>query len=283
LSVLESSTDIQIFNNVITTTNSNSDLELRASGTGSIWLQQLAFNTNTVSTASANITLSPLENVEIFSTGAVILPKGSTLQRTNTTGDIRFNTDADVFEAHGLASTITFNGVYSSDRRTRVLAHPTNDTLLFTVNQTQVGLISNDAFSLPKLQVNNLSLDNNIIASIAPNSDIELQFNGTGELVIDNLSIKDNLIKNNGATLVLASTGFGYSKIATTNGAVFPTGTVAQRPVNDPELGDTRFNTDDEVLEVWDGSTYIVAAGTSATISAAEFNDLVLEYTLILG
>jgi hypothetical protein len=283
LSVLESSTDIQIFNNVITTTNSNSNLELRASGTGSIWLQQLAFNTNTVSTVSTNITLSPLENVEIFSTGAVVLPKGSILQRTNTTGDIRFNTDDAVFEAHGLASTITFNGVYSSDRRTSVLAHPTNDTLLFTVNQTQVGLVSNDAFSLHKLQVNNLSLDNNIIASTVPDSDIELQFNGAGELVIDNVSVKDNFIKNNGASLILVNTGNGYSKIAANNGVVFPTGTVAQRPIIDPELGDTRFNTEDEVLEVWDGSTYIAAAGTSSSITASEFNDIVLEYSLILG
>jgi hypothetical protein len=285
LEVLESSTDIQIFDNVITTTNSNSNLELRANGSGSIWLQQLAFNTNTISTPNTNITFSPAENIEISATGAVVLPTGTTLQRTNITGDIRFNTTDNIFEAYGLSSTITFNGIYSSNRRTNVLAHPTNNTLLFTVNQTQVGSISANSLTLHALQVNDLFLNNNAITTNVSNSDLEFRMNGAGELVIDNLSIKDNLIKNNGTALVLASTGFGYTKLASVNGAVFPSGTVAERPAPEtpPQTGDTRFNTDDNVLEVWDGSTYIVAAGTSSTISESEFNDLVLEYTLILG
>jgi hypothetical protein len=44
-----------------------------------------------------------------------------------------------------------------------------------------------------------------------------------------------------------------------------------------------RWNTEIEVLETWDGNTYISAAGNAATISAAEMDDLILEYTLIFG
>lgn len=63
---------------------------------------------------------------------------------------------------------------------------------------------------------------------------------------------------------------------------VIPAGTTAEQPAS-PEVGTTRWNTDETILEVWDGSTFITAAGSSATISAAEMEDLILEYTLIFG
>ena len=43
------------------------------------------------------------------------------------------------------------------------------------------------------------------------------------------------------------------------------------------------FYTENDVLEVWDGTTFITAAGTSASIGASEMDDLILEYTLIFG
>jgi hypothetical protein len=283
LEMLESSTDIQIFDNVITTTNSNSNLELRTSGTGDITLEALRLNSSGITTISADITISANDTVIVSTTGAVTVPAGTTAQRTDVVGDIRFNTADGVFEARGQTSTITFNGVYSSDRRTRVLAHPTNNTVLFTVNQIPVGSITTTGLTIHGIQVNDISLDTNRITTTVSNSNLELIPDGIGELVIDNLSIKDNFIKNVSTPIVIANTGFGYSKLGTVGGTVFPSGTEAERPVLPPQTGDTRFNTDDEVLEVWDGSTYIIAAGATATISSAEFNDLVLEYTLILG
>jgi cytoskeletal protein CcmA (bactofilin family) len=285
LEMLESSTDIQIFDNVITTTNSNSNLELRTNGAGDISLQDLKFNGSRIRTSSANITIDANNTVIVSATGALIVPVGTTAQRTNILGDIRFNTTDSVFEAKGQTNTITFNGVYSSDRRTNVLAHPTNNTLLFAVNQTLVGTIAASGLTIHEIQIDDILLDANRIATTVSNSNLELRSDGTGELVIDNLSIKDNFIKTASTPIVIASTSFGYTKLETTIGAVFPTGTTSERPAPEtpPQTGDTRFNTTDEVLEVWDGSTYIIAAGTSSTISESEFNDLVLEYTLILG
>jgi hypothetical protein len=285
LEMLESSTDIQVFDNVITTTNSNSDLELRTNGTGDITLEALRFNGSRIRTTSTNITIGANDTVIVSATGALTIPVGTTVQRTNVLGDIRFNTTDSVFEARGQTNTITFNGVYSSDRRTSVLAHPTNNTLLLTVNQTSVGTVAATGLTIHAVQTDDILLDTNRIATTVSNSNLELRSDGSGELVIDNLSIKDNFIKNASTPIVVTNTGFGYTKIAGAVGVVFPTGTDAERPAPEtpPQLGDARFNTDDEVLEVWDGSTYIAAAGTSSTISETEFNDLVLEYTLILG
>ena len=64
-------------------------------------------------------------------------------------------------------------------------------------------------------------------------------------------------------------------------------GTTGERPAGlgkpNPELGDTRWNTTIGVLETWNGTEYISAAGVSAAISQAEFDDLLLEYTIIFG
>jgi hypothetical protein len=37
------------------------------------------------------------------------------------------------------------------------------------------------------------------------------------------------------------------------------------------------------LLETWDGATYVTSAGVAAAITAEEFDDLLLEFTLIFG
>jgi cytoskeletal protein CcmA (bactofilin family) len=284
LEELESSTDIQIFDNVITTTNSNSNLELRGAGTGSVYLQTLEFSGNTIgSEATPDSTPTDItfttDVVDIDSTGSLQIPVGST--ELATQGSIKYDSTSGLFEGFN-SSVITLTGVYSDDRKTSVTAHPTNNTILFEVDETQVGYVDNTGLTIHGLQVDDISVDSNIISTTVSNSDLELRSPGTGELVIDNTSIIDNSIKNNSAALVLANTGFGKVKINNTFGLVFPHGSTADRAPS-PEIGDTRWNTDIEILETWDGNQYITAAGTSATISESEFNDLLLEYTLIFG
>lgn len=329
LEELESSTDIKIFDNVITTTNSNSNLELRANGIGDVALQDLKFNQSVIKTDLTDITLSPANNVLINSTGALRIPVGTTDEillaeiitttldggTSDTTsqdildggnalttfsnsitydgddaegepnpdpGTLRFNSEELLYQGFN-GGTVSFNGVYSDNRLTSVTAHPTNNTVDFTVNGISAGTVDNQEFSMNGLQVENININNNTITTNVSNSDLELRTGNTGELAIDNLSLVDNQIKNNGSNIVIANTGRGYVKIDSVGAATVPTGTVSERPVTDPEVGDTRFNTDDEVLEVWDGSTYIAAAGTSSAISESEFSDLIFEYTLIFG
>ena len=75
-----SSTDIEIFDNVITTTNSNSNLELRASGTGFVALQDILVKDNTISTLTDTLILQNA-NAVISATGSMQIPNGSSLQR----------------------------------------------------------------------------------------------------------------------------------------------------------------------------------------------------------
>jgi hypothetical protein len=280
----ELSSDIQLFDNVITTTNSNSNLELRTSDNSNIDLQNLIVNNDIISTDTNDININVAGVLNLNSTGAFKVPVGSTAERQVVSNSFRFNNTDSVFEAFNNNNrVISFNGVYSSNRRTSLLAHPTDNTIDVTVQNIQVGTLDSNGLSIHGLDVDDILVNNNSIRTNVSNSPLELRTNGTGDLVIDNISINTNTITNTvDSVFELNNTLYGKVKFAS-NGAVrIPSGTSAERPPT-PEVGMTRWNTENELLEVWDGSTFITAAGTSATLSQEEMDDLVLEYTLIFG
>jgi len=295
---IELSTDIQFEDNYITTTNSNSDLELRAAGSGKVFLQELDFKQNTIGVVGSgvdstllNITLAPSEDLVVNSTSALTLPIGDSLDRKNVVGDIRFNNFDNIFEGTGTTgNTVSLDGVYSSNRLTSVTADPTSNNIRFVINgaaslldsSNLVGEVTGEGLTIHGLQVDDILLDNNTITTNVSNSDLDLAANGTGELVLDNLSLKDNVIKDNQNNLIIKHTRFGHAKVAGTFGVVIPSGTTVT-PIPDPQIGDTRWNTINNVLETWNGTQYVVATGTQAAISQSEFDDLLLEYTIIFG
>ena len=343
--IFDISGQIIIQDNFITTTESNSDLDLRAAGTGSTTLNNIFINANTLGTTldSLPLRLAPTENLILTSTSALQIPVGTTAQRVeapadevdefldggvalnsgnildggnaNTifgsgdiiynsggailvragnVGEIRFNTDDAVFEGTS-NETITFGGVYSSDRQTSVTADPNSNNIRFIVEGAEnpldsaslVGEVTGSGLSIHGVQVDDISINNNIIS---PTADLDLILDSsiTNELDIDNISIIGNSINNlsiDSSNIVFKQTGFGKSKVSGTFGVVIPSGTTAQQPEDStpPEVGDTRWNTDNTVLETWDGDQYVVAAGTADAIGPAEFDNLLLEYTLALG
>ena len=279
----ELSSDVQLFDNVITTTESNSNLELRTTDNSNILLQDIYVNADTFSTASSNIDLNATNLINITATGAIKIPVGTTLERQTVDSGIRFNSTNNVFEAFRDNNAITFNGVYSSNRNTSLVSHPTNDIINVNIKSVAVGSINSNGLSIHGLEVDDVFINQNIISTNVSNSDLDLRSNGSGKLLLDNININDNTITNTvDSVFELNNTLYGKVKFAS-NGAVrIPSGTNAERP-STVETGMTRWNTENELLEVWDGSTFITAAGTSATLSREEMDSLVLEYTLIFG
>ena len=122
----------------------------------------------------------------------------------------------------------------------------------------------------------------NKISGLQSNEDIEL-LPDTGITRIENTRWQTNTITNlNNDSLKFQSTGIGYLKFDGTNGIILPVGTDLQRPVS-PELGDTRWNTDQEYLECFDGTVYVVATGGGISVTQELMEDLGNIYTLILG
>ena len=82
--------------------------------------------------------------------------------------------------------------------------------------------------------------------------------------------------------LKIATTGTGYYRFAGTNAMLIPAGSDATRPPS-PEIGDTRWNTDQGYLECFDGSVYVVATGGGIEVTTDIMEDLGHVYTLMLG
>lgn len=76
-------------------------------------------------------------------------------------------------------------------------------------------------------------------------------------------------------------TGTGYLRLVDNNGFLIPAGTSAQR--QELAVGITRWNTEVEYLECWDGTVWQVATGGGAVVTEAAMEELGRLYSLILG
>ena len=122
----------------------------------------------------------------------------------------------------------------------------------------------------------------NKISGIQSNEDIEL-LPDTGITYIERTSWQDDTITNlNNTPLTFASTGIGYTRFMGDNGILIPAGNTAEQRLG-AELGETRWNTDLEYLECFDGTVWVVSTGGGETVTAAFMEDLGNVYALILG
>jgi hypothetical protein len=280
--------DIEINDNYITTTVGNNNLILNGNSTGGPRLEKLKFNSTTLSTESNNdnIILSvPAGSLLIDANTALKIPVGTTVNRpTLTQGELRFNTTENLFRGYSTA-TVTFAGVYSADRLTRVLAHPTNNTIGFTTNNSLAVTVSSTGFAVNALAVDNLLFDNNTVASTSTNADITLDANGSGYIKIGDIAIESNEFLNldTSSPIILQNTSSGYVKFAGTTGIAIPSGDVASRPLN-PETGDMRWNTELSEAEVFNGVNYQALSGSGGDVlSAEEVQEETNLWALVLG
>ena len=283
--------DILIDDNFITTTLSNSDLELRANGTGSIIIDTFSINDTTI-TSSGDFNITPGSNlVNINATGALTLPTGTTLERpTVATGQIRYNTDLTRFEGYNGTNWINLKGVEDLDGDTKVTAEITegaNDGVIrFYTQGSVVATINSTRLTVPLVDVDDIRIDGNVIETITPNTDLELSANGTGSVNFDNFAFKDSTITNTvtNSITTFESTGNGYVKFGGSYGIVLPIGTSGERPpIGYTETGQMRFNTQDSRVEIWDGQNWVSVAGSGSGITRGDAEEIALATVLVLG
>ena len=280
--------DILVDDNYITTTTSNSDLELRANGTGSIVIDTFDINTATIST-SGDFTIQPGNGVlAIDGVGSVKLPVGGTGDRpTADAGQIRFNSDLSRFEGYNGSNWIQLNGVQDVDGNTKITAELTegaNDNIIrFYVDGSVVADINDSRLDTGRVTVDDIQVDGNVISTVTADTDLELSANGTGSVVFENFAFKDNKITNtaSGAITTFEVTGNGYFEFTDPYGVVLPVGGNATRPTG--VTGMVRYNTDDERVELYDGTSWVSVAGASGGISFADAENIAIEKVLIFG
>ncbi len=283
--------DVIVKDNYIATTVSNSNLELRANGTGYIVLEEFNVNANVISSnSSSDVVLQPGTGkvVTISSNQSLIIPVGNTAERpTAQSGMIRFNSQMGRYEGYDGVNWIKLSGVGDLDETTYITAELTpganDDTIRFYNNNVLTADLTSARLQVPRVEVDNIIIDGNTISSTT-NTDIIFNATGTGSIKLANFAVKDNTITNtvSGAVTTITQSGTGYFKIAGTNGFVVPTGVSSERPAY-AVTGMTRYNSELKQLEIFNGTTWDSAAGAGGGINAATAEDIAITYALILG
>jgi len=246
--------DFEIMDNVISTTVSNSPIEIRPNGTGTIELINDTYVTG-----------------DLFVSGNV-----------NSGGNVIIA--GDIVIGDSTVDTITINASIQSD-----LIPETNNAFdLGSPTHQWRSIYTNELYSssvtVPTLDVGDLMFRDNEITTTT-GKDINLNGNGTGGVVLGNFKFLDNSITNVSSNAVseIIHNGTGYFKIDGVNGFVPPVGTSADRPTAYAVVGMTRYNTDSKSLEVWDGFAWASPAGSSGAVSETDANEISAIYALMLG
>lgn len=286
--------DIIVQGNVIRTSLSNSNLELRANGSGAVLFENFSVQGSTISglVAGQDIEFTPSGTgvFKVNSDQALTLPIGSDGQRplSPQSGMIRFNNSVNQFEGYTGTAWVQFGSVIDADRNTYVipeLSPGTNEnTLYFVADGNLAATLDSNQFNVNKLLVDQIEIDGNVIRTVNTNTDLELRPNGTGAVVIDGFRITTNTITNTnaGAITTLGSTGSGYFNFTGTAGVVIPSGDNFQRP-SVPQIGMMRYSTSLEFVEVWDGTSWISVAGTGAGINLDQATEIAIAQVLLFG
>ena len=253
-------------------------------------LADLKFDSNIISNDSGDIVLDPSsESVQIDSTGALVLPKGTTAQRPGSaiTGMIRYNTDTNVFEAYDGQWT-ELGGVYDDDRDTYITPELTpgadDDTIRFYAGGSVVADVTANRFDIKKLEVDDISVSGNTLQTITTNQNLVLTANGGGFVSIENFSFNGNQITNtiDGAVTTLKQTGTGYFKIDGTGGFVIPVGTNANRHPT-PVTGMMRYNSVADRVEIYDiGGNWVSVAGSTGAVSFNDAEEIAIKLALTI-
>jgi hypothetical protein len=276
---------IDIFNNVISVTASNADLELQSQSLGFVALADVYFKNNQISSAdNQNLILKPFvgQSLVVDTSGAFILPAGVDADWIDrTAGEIRFNNTDNNFEGFKNTSNGILAGVSSDDKRTRAIAEP-NIIKFFVDNQEKITITPSIITVSGLVSQEKLLIKDNKISSLEVNSDIEINPN-SGFIKINDIRIgQSNIINEHNGEMVLRSAGSGYFDIRGNNGITIPSGTTAERPES-PQLAQIRFNTELNDLEVYDGVSWVPASGSASEVTEEQLSELHEIYALIFG
>ena len=280
---------VRIDNNVIQTVDSNADLELRTNGTGNVNVENFSFNGDTISNTN-DIVINPSTGVfRVDGTGAVKVPTGTTAQRPGspTLGMLRYNTDTGFFEGYD-GNWIPLAGVSDIDQDTYITAELTpgtdDDTIRFYAAGQLVADVNSTRFDVQSLVVDNLLLQGNSISTTGTDQDLVLNANGLGTIRVEDFVFEGNTITNSvpDSPTVFRTTGDGYIDVSQAGGFVLPTGTSVDRP-SAGVTGMIRYNTNDQRVELYDGTSWGSIAGSSGAVSILDATEIAIKIALTYG
>lgn len=265
--------DINIDDNVIKTTLTNSNLVLQANGTGIV-----SVPSNNVQ-LDKNLTVVGTTTLATTNIGTVLVPATVTHVGTYThtgdteqTGNFTLNgvltvNDAVQFkdiriENNVITTTISNNDLELAAAGTGRVYVPQNnveiDQNLTVIGTTTSSTINNSGtITSGTFSTGNITINGNTIQTTVTNSNLQLQANGTGLIELEQFQVQENEIRTSTNTdIVVAPHGTGIVNINSNQSIKIPVGTTAERP-NPASAGMVRFNTTLSRYEGFDGTNWI--------------------------
>ena len=256
-------TSLGLNENEISTTQTNADIVLKPSGTGSILFPGIRFNDNNIETVNADTDLTFIPN----GSGHLIIDgigfSGTSITANDST-TININENL-IVDGTLSAGATTFAGTVQTGSTLDVAGLTTLSTLTVSDASSFVGTTT----------VDNLTFDDNIISS-SSNADINLTPGGTGVVNVSNLTIDssinltDNVIKvtRSNDDLLLSANGTGsvqISKVDMNEGTVDNTVIGATTPaaatfttITVPSVNADKVNITDNKIKATDTDAHLV-------------------------
>ena len=159
-------------------------------------------------------TVSPKNSLHISSSDGIIIPVGTTAQRTSNpvAGEIRFNSQQNTYEGYDGNNWGTLGGVIDVDQDTRISAENNagddNDQLRFFTNGVERLRINSDGQISASVNItasNNLRVDGNLIVSNLSNSNI-FNFSSSLNKKVTAITSSISALKNDSASFSLRAT-----------------------------------------------------------------------------
>jgi hypothetical protein len=268
--------NVSITGSTITTRTADTDLILSGNGTGSVAIEDISIKDYTISSTSDLILQAGgTGKVVINSSQSMQIPVGNDSERPNSpsAGMIRFNTDSSHYEGYNGVSWIIIDGIYDADQNTYITAELTpganDNTIRFYNNGSLTADLNSTRLHVNRLQAGDVDISNDTISAITTHNNLYITSNGTGKVIIDSLQISGSTIHNpvsNSATVLRNDNG-GYVQISGTYGVAIPVGNNSNKIISGTNpIGLTRYNTDDQRAEIWDGHDWISIAGQGAGV-----------------
>ena len=251
--------DIKLENNVITTLTGNNNLELRANGTGLIYVpsNNVQIDNNLTVVGTTNLATT---NIGVIGTPATVTHVGAVTQtgdliqtgNTEVTGTLTVGSTAQFediqIDNNIITTTIGNNNLVLEAAGTGKVIVPNDNaevtgtltvngvTSTTTINNT--GTVTSDTFS-----TGNITISGNTIQTTTTNSNLQLQAAGVGFIVLEQFDVQENELRiNSGTDMTIAPNGTGIVNINSTQSIKIPVGDNAARPLT-PTTGMIRFNT----------------------------------------
>ena len=186
--------------------------------TGSLAVDNIKLDANTISTLSGSLLIAPAANAEtiISSTSALRVPAGNSSERPSTavTGQIRYNSTTTQFEGYSSSAWQGLGGVIDTDQNTYIIAQPTSnlsvpasqqaDTLYFVTGGAYQGKID----TATGLTLNNVNINDNTVATTSGDLYLDPGNTGSGSptgnvVVYGNLSVMGDTTTVNSNTITV--------------------------------------------------------------------------------